>query len=152
MDGVVHWIANGGGQRGSEVILSFDLGDDKFGEQPLPDIDAEEGNFKRLCAFDESLGLMVYSDSRRVGCIVIWMRSCQDLQWARLARIEPPFGVWRPVGLGARGEIFIEDNYGKLAAYEATAEVVRDICIDAPRIPVYFDFHPYVESLVPITR
>ncbi|KAK4792921.1 hypothetical protein SAY86_023356 [Trapa natans] len=149
VEGIVHWIANGGA---SEVILSLDLADDKFGQQPLPDISADDGNFKRLCVCDESLILMVYSDSRRVGGINIWVRNSHDLQWTRLASIQSMVGIWRPVGMIRMGDILIENNYGKLAAFDANTGDARYIRIDATNYPVQFDFLPYVESLVMIKR
>ncbi|OWM73327.1 F-box/kelch-repeat protein At3g06240-like [Punica granatum] len=153
-EGVVHWIACGGRHEGSEVVLSFDLGNDKFERQCLPDLGEDDGDCKRLTVFEESLRLVVYSRLRGDRCLVIWVRNSRASQdvWTRLARIEPTFGTHRPVGWGARGEFLMENNYGKLVVYEVNNQNIQNKRVDAEKIPCYFDFHPYVESVVPLTR
>ncbi|ONI16608.1 hypothetical protein PRUPE_3G110000 [Prunus persica] len=147
LNGLLYWIAYGKGDR--ELIVSFDMCDDVFGELQLPDLSfLDTPMCTKLAELKQSLYLIVYTFSGRQREIYVWKMIEHDAEvfWKREWTIGPLLGIERPLGCGLYGEIYMESRKGDLVLYNPSSEEAKHIPICGLRCSL--EVHFYVESLV----
>ncbi|GAV61055.1 FBA_1 domain-containing protein [Cephalotus follicularis] len=150
-NGILHWIAHGGGVNDCELVVSFDMGDEVFRQIILPDFDfVGNGICMRLAVFKESLSLITYTYRGRDKWFDIWVKNENSAKevWTKQLTIGPVFGVERPLGCGMWGEVFMEKSKGRLVWYDPTTQEIRDHSIHG--VSCSLEVHVYVESLVSV--
>ncbi|KAJ7960711.1 F-box domain containing protein [Quillaja saponaria] len=151
INGGLHWVAHGGGVKGREVIMSFEMHDEVFRKIAVPDYNVVRNEIcMKLTVFQESLCLIIYSYGRREKWFDLWVMIEQDAQvfWDKRQTTGPIFGVERPLHCGMHGEIFLEKGKGKLVLYDPGNKEIKDLSIHG--ILYTLDVHIHMESLVSI--
>ncbi|KAM0957165.1 hypothetical protein EV1_025168 [Malus domestica] len=147
VNGFLYWIAYG--RVESELILSFDMRNEAFGQLQLPDLNVLGSPMcKKLAALKESLYLMAYTFSGRQKEFYVWQMVEQNAEvlWKLECTIGPLLGVERPLGCSLYGEIYIESSRGELVLYDPTTQETKNVPTRGLRFSS--EVHFYVESLV----
>ncbi|CAN4087210.1 unnamed protein product [Withania somnifera] len=153
LNGVVHWIAydvvaNGGGIR--NLVMSFSVADEVFGEIMLPDdLVSEIAMNLGVTVFEGSLAVVKYERGLDGGgsCEVWVMKSYGVVEsWNRLYRINLVAGMEKVVGFRNNREVLFSTRRNELVSYDPSSGQTKDLGIRGSSRSFYVQ--NYVESLV----
>ncbi|XP_052876330.1 F-box/kelch-repeat protein At3g23880-like [Gossypium arboreum] len=152
VDGICYWKTETGAYldfRG--LILSFDMGNEKFSILPIPEF---VGSFPEyyvdLLVFNGSLGAIVYPSERIDTSFDLWVTS--EGVWTKQFNIKSISGVVRPLGFGKNGDLFVRDTNNEVLLFDASTQELRKLEINTylDHIWAVITLHAYFESLVHI--
>lgn len=107
LNGVFYWIERVSNKM--EIIVSFDLCDEVFGQMTVPDSCGFDDETKsELVVLRGSLSVIFYSKKEeRDRCFEIWVMTEQGVEesWTRLFTVGPFLGIVEPVGSWKNGEL-----------------------------------------------
>ncbi|TYJ16448.1 hypothetical protein E1A91_A10G254300v1 [Gossypium mustelinum] len=138
VDGICYWKTETGAYldfRG--LILSFDMGNEKFSILPIPEF---VGSFPEyyvdLLVFNGSLGAIVTSEGL----------------WTKQFNIKSISGVVRPLGFGKNGDLFLRDTNDEVLRFDASTQELKELEINTylDHLRFSISLHAYLESLVRI--
>ncbi|CAI9784365.1 unnamed protein product [Fraxinus pennsylvanica] len=126
INGVTHWIARY--LDGNDLILSFDMRDEVFGEMILPARLAKDDSqkCKELVIFRESLALVMCDESRVEYCVWV-MKEYGDVEsWTKPFNVNlQDFGrgFMKPLWVRKDGEVLMVTKDGCLVSCDSGAQV-----------------------------
>uniref|UniRef100_A0A7N0UTT1 F-box domain-containing protein n=1 Tax=Kalanchoe fedtschenkoi TaxID=63787 RepID=A0A7N0UTT1_KALFE len=157
VSGAVHWLGSRVAKEkdsidGKDVIVSFDLGNEVFGDLPLPESNVyAQGHGFQICVLEESLSVLVFPTSGNMSkSIDIWVMKEYGVaaSWAKQFSIRLFTGVSRPVGCFKNGELILQNNKEKLFLYNPRTKKFGTLPLCSARY--VYDVHSYAESLVAV--
>ncbi|KAK8277594.1 hypothetical protein V6Z12_D10G280400 [Gossypium hirsutum] len=150
--GICYWKTETGAYldfRG--LILSFDMGNQKFSILPIPEF---VGSFPEyyvdLLVFNGSLGAIVYPSERIDTSFDLWVTS--EGVWTKQFNIKSISGVVHPLGFGKNGDLFLRDKNDEVLLFDASTEELKELEINTylDHFRFAISLHAYLESLVRI--
>ncbi|TYH00495.1 hypothetical protein ES288_A10G281800v1 [Gossypium darwinii] len=133
------------------LILSFDMGNEKFSILPIPEF---VGSFPEyyvdLLVFNGSLGAIVYPSERIDTSFDLWVTS--EGLWTKQFNIKSISGVVRPLGFGKNGDLFLRDTNDEVLRFDASTQELKELEINTylDHLRFSISLHAYLESLVRI--
>ncbi|XP_059650938.1 F-box protein At3g07870-like [Cornus florida] len=153
LNGAAHWLA-WDWRRRSNLIVSFHMGDEVFGEIMVPSSIFCDYVEKSVCVakFQESLSLIAGISGEDTCCIWVMKEYGISESWTKQFNIDTKRGSFNSVaGFTRKGEILFGTNAGNLVAYDLVAKQVMRLhihgCTD-PWSGDSFYADAYTESLV----
>ncbi|KAG4181440.1 hypothetical protein ERO13_A10G227233v2 [Gossypium hirsutum] len=151
VDGICYWKTETGAYldfRG--LILSFDMGNEKFSILPIPEF---VGSFPEyyvdLLVFNGSLGAIVYPSQRIDTSFDLWVTS--EGVWTKQFNIKSISRVVYPLGFGKNGDLFLRDTNDEVLFDASTLEIKKlEINTYLDHFWFAISLHAYLESLVRI--
>ncbi|OAY44853.1 F-box protein CPR1 [Manihot esculenta] len=151
VNGACHWAAykpkNGNGV--CNVIVSFALGEEAFGEMLVPKCLVDKYLFMDVAAFDGSLLLVPFHEmTGEEDWFSVWMmKKYGDVEsWIKLFNISHLEGIQRLVAVRPNGKFLLAKEDGKLVFYDPNTEEILDTGIFGEQNSFYLDI--LVDSLV----
>ncbi|TYH00494.1 hypothetical protein ES288_A10G281700v1 [Gossypium darwinii] len=152
VNGICYWkIETGAYLDFRGLILSFDMGNEKFLILPIPEF---VGSFPEyyvdLLVCNGSLGAIVYPSERIDTSFDLWVTS--EGVWTKQFNIKSISGVVRPLGFGKNGDLFVRDTNNEVLLFDASTQELKDLEINTylDHIWAVITLHAYFESLVHI--
>ena len=143
INGFYYWHAF---ESDDEVILSFDMANEKFSTLPLPNFGGYLSQYDmKLLDFNGSLGAIFYPSEGTEKSFDLWV---MNGSWTRQFSIESVSGVDRPLGFWKNGELFLEGSNHDLLLFDPANGELKNLGMHAYQEKM--QFIAYVESLVPI--
>ncbi|KAL6988941.1 hypothetical protein U1Q18_014691 [Sarracenia purpurea var. burkii] len=140
----------------TEIILSFDMGDETFQKTPLPSDAGVLGGVRRtmraIVPIDESVGLVVYPLKQTQKLFDVWVLRGFGAEgvWTKLSIVGPLSGVERPLGFWKNGEMILESSCGQLVLYDPRDQKMRNLGLQGKRDRL--EVLLYKESLVSLAN
>ncbi|KAL5555709.1 hypothetical protein UlMin_037945 [Ulmus minor] len=138
-----------------DMIVSFDMHEEKFKSIPLPDYDRKKmgfGGWKSLTIWNESLALFVSRKSPVMSLFLeMWVMvdNLNGSSWIKHLTIEPLERVHFPLAFWKKDELFMESPSGEIVTYNLFTKKLRKLPIDHVKFRfTHVDF--YVKSLVSV--
>ncbi|KAJ9174391.1 hypothetical protein P3X46_013038 [Hevea brasiliensis] len=150
LNGACHWVAtkrgNGPGVR--DVIVSFSLGEEVFGEMEVPDCLVKKYHYMDVAVFDGSLLLVASFKLTGEGCFTVWMMKEYGIpgSWTKLFNISHLKWIRKLVAFRKSGKVLLAKSFGDLVFYDPKTEEIFDTKIWGNAHSFYLD--TFVESLV----
>ncbi|XP_058006564.1 F-box protein CPR1-like [Hevea brasiliensis] len=147
LNGACHWVAIK--EDGiSEVIVSFALGEEVFGEMEVPDCLVKKYIFMDIAVFDGSLLLVPFMKFTTERCFSVWMMKKYGVpgSWTKLFNISHSEGIRRLVAFRQNGKVLLAKEDGELVFYDPKTEEISATEILGNSRSFYLD--TLVESLV----
>ncbi|XP_058007999.1 F-box protein CPR1-like [Hevea brasiliensis] len=150
LNGACHWVAtkrgNGPGVR--DVIVSFSLGEEVFGEMEVPDCLVMKYHFMDVAVFGGSLLLVASFKLTGEGCFTVWMMKEYGIpgSWTKLFNISHLKWIRKLVAFRQSGKVLLAKSFGDLVFYDPKTEEIFDTKIWGNAQSFYLD--TFVESLV----
>ncbi|XP_058006574.1 F-box/kelch-repeat protein At3g06240-like [Hevea brasiliensis] len=147
LNGACHWVATK--EDGiSEVIVSFALGEEVFGEMEVPDCLVKKYIFMDIAAFDGSLLLVLFMKFTTERCFSVWMMKKYGVpgSWTKLFNISHLEWIRRLVAFRQNGKVLLAKVDGELVSYDPKTEEISATEILGNTRSFYLD--TLVESLV----
>ncbi|TYJ16446.1 hypothetical protein E1A91_A10G254100v1 [Gossypium mustelinum] len=152
VNGICYWkIETGAYLDFRGLILSFDIGNEKFLILPIPEF---VGSFPEyyvdLLVCNGSLGAIVYPSERIDTSFDLWVTS--EGVWTKQFNIKSISGVVRPLGFGKNGDLFVRDTKNEVLLFDASTQELKELEINTylDHIWAVITLHAYFESLVHI--
>ncbi|KAA3481920.1 F-box protein CPR30-like [Gossypium australe] len=152
VDGICYWKTKTGEYLDfRRLILSFDMGNEKFSILPIPEF---VGSFLEyhvdLLVFNGSLGAIVYPSERIDTSFDLWVTS--EGVWTKQFNIKSISGVVRPLGFGKNGDLFLRDTNDEVLLFDASTQELKKLEINTylDHFRFAISLHAYFESLVRI--
>lgn len=140
-----------------DMILSFDMSEEKFQSIPLPDdVQRFSADWRSLAVWNESLALFFSARNSLFSIFEMWVM-LDDFSgdegvtpWIRHLRIGPLIGIHSPVAFWNDDELLMDTRYGGIVSYNLSTKKVRKLPIHGAVIPgsSYADF--FQRSLVSV--
>ncbi|TXG74612.1 hypothetical protein ES288_1Z027100v1 [Gossypium darwinii] len=152
VDGICYWKTETGAYldfRG--LILSFDMGNEKFSILPIPEfVGSFPEYFVNLLVFNGSLGAIVYPTEGIDTSFDLWVTS--EGVWTKQFNIKSISGVVRPLGFGKNGDLFLRDTNDEVLLFDASTQELKELQINTylDHFRFTISLHAYLESLVRI--
>ncbi|KAK8556459.1 hypothetical protein V6N13_064491 [Hibiscus sabdariffa] len=140
VNGFYYWQATG---YSGDLILSFDMVNEKFSTLPLPQ--TLDGFYSHLLDFNGLLGAIVYPGKGTEESFDLWV---MNGSWTKQCSIESVPGVEKLLGFRKNGELFIESLDHELVLFDPATRELKNLGIHASKWSM--QIIAYVESLVPI--
>ncbi|XP_052183300.1 F-box/kelch-repeat protein At3g06240-like [Diospyros lotus] len=140
----------------TEIVLSFDMGDETFQKAALPsdagDLGGELKNIRAIMPMNGALALVVYrlKEVEKVFDLWVLREVGVEAAWTRLSSIGPLLGVERPLGFWKNGEFILENSCGQLVLYEPRFQKIRNLGLQGKRDRL--EVLVYRDSLVSLTN
>ncbi|KAF2293496.1 hypothetical protein GH714_002260 [Hevea brasiliensis] len=147
LNGACHWVATK--EDGiSEVIVSFALGEEVFGEMEVPDCLVNKYIFMDIAVFDGSLLLVPFMKFTTERCFSVWMMKKYGVpgSWTKLFNISHLEWIRRLVAFRQNGKVLLAKVDGELVFYDPKTEEISATEILGNTRSFYLD--TLVESLV----
>ncbi|XP_058007992.1 F-box protein CPR1-like [Hevea brasiliensis] len=147
LNGACHWVATK--EDGiSEVIVSFALGEEVFGEMEVPDCLVNKYIFMDIAVFDGSLLLVPFMKFTTERCFSVWMIKKYGVpgSWTKLFNISHLEWIRRLVAFRQNGKVLLAKVDGELVFYDPKTEEISATEILGNTRSFYLD--TLVESLV----
>uniref|UniRef100_A0A5B6ZAI8 F-box domain-containing protein n=1 Tax=Davidia involucrata TaxID=16924 RepID=A0A5B6ZAI8_DAVIN len=150
VNGAVHWIAYDlrvvGGFH--SLIVSFDMGNEVFGEMMLPDALAGQHAINlSITVLEESLAVFKYDKQIGTESCCIWVMKEYGVaeSWTRMVTIDLPGALGSTVEFRKNGEVLLSTRDNMLASYDPKTQQIKDLGIHGNSRSFYVD--TYIESL-----
>ncbi|KNA20051.1 hypothetical protein SOVF_055940 [Spinacia oleracea] len=140
VNGCCYWF--GSLDYSSEVIISFDMGNDVFKEIDVPDY--AQPSSKCLAVYDDSLAFLTLDDTEKKFDVWIWSEGC----WTKKFTVGPFPDVRSPVGHWKCNRLLLECEDGKLVLFDPDTEEMKDLAFQKDKWCE--GVFAYMESLVSI--
>ncbi|XP_059629768.1 F-box protein At3g07870-like [Cornus florida] len=142
LNGAAHWLAYDGRRKDFYcLIVSFHMGDERFGEIMVP------GSFSRenvgVAKFQESLSVIQDLWSKYTSCIWVMKEYGVSDSWTKVFNIDMSVGFGSVVGFTRKGEVLLRLYTGYLVAYDPYTEQKMHLIRGST-----FYANDYTESLV----
>uniref|UniRef100_A0A5B7BWI3 F-box domain-containing protein n=1 Tax=Davidia involucrata TaxID=16924 RepID=A0A5B7BWI3_DAVIN len=123
LNGIYYW-ATQSSLNGNYMILTFDMGNEIFGELPgPPDVQCGE-----LAMYNGSIAMLVYDSLEVEKYFDIWvMKEEEEGCWTKQLTIGPLQGVVRPLGFWKNDELFLESRTSQLVLYNPDTQEIENL-------------------------
>ncbi|XP_059665006.1 F-box protein At3g07870-like [Cornus florida] len=152
LGGRFHWKAVGFQElNGKQVIVSFDMGTEKFRHMLTPRFGLDNEKFGwHLVVFKERLGVIASMDDGSDKKFDIWVMNEYGVMdsWAKYISFEPHLTISRPLRCRKNGEVLLEKNNGKLVLYDPTTQAFKNVGVHG--VVCWSEVFIHVQSLLPI--
>jgi F-box interacting protein len=130
MDGVCHWLCKIDSSVGP-CLVSFYLSNEMFFITPIPSDLDDCFDIKAKCinlvVINGSIALISYHEKMTTFHISILGELSMKESWTKLFTFGPLSCIKRPIGVGAKGEIFFEGKDNKLAWFDLSTQMVEKL-------------------------
>ncbi|GMP21834.1 hypothetical protein CsSME_00000102 [Camellia sinensis var. sinensis] len=139
-----------------EVILSFDMSNEKFHKIPLPfdigDLGGEHKVIRSIVPMNESIALIVYRTKQVEKFFDLWVLNefGVDESWTKLSTIGPLSRVERPLGFWKNDEFVLENSCGMLVMFNSHTRKIKNLGLQGKRDRL--EVLIYKESLVSLNN
>ncbi|XP_059663277.1 F-box protein CPR1-like isoform X2 [Cornus florida] len=151
VNGGIHWIGYdpcvASGNR--NLVVSFDVGDEVFGEVMLPDgLAAQSGQDLSVSVFAKLLSVLHYEYRAKKQRCSVWVMKEYSVvnSWVKLYTIDLQGGIQRIIGFRKNEEVLLTTARGKLVSYDPNTLRMKSLGIRGAIDSFYVD--DYMESLV----
>jgi molecular chaperone HtpG len=127
LDGVCHWLCKEESYAG--CLVSFCLSNEEFFITPIPSkYDYFEFSSRRinLVVLNEYIALISYHEDMNFHISILGEFGIKE-SWTKLLIIRPLFCVERPIGVGAKGEIFVLSEDEELVCLDISMQTVEEL-------------------------
>ncbi|KAE8674683.1 Detected protein of unknown function [Hibiscus syriacus] len=129
-----------------DLILSFDMVNEKFSTSPLPEFGGTlEQYYLELLDFNGLLGAIFYPREGTNKSFDLWV---MNESWTKQLSVEHVLGVERPLGFWKNSELFLESSDQVIVLFDPSIQELRNLGIHAYQETMHIT--AYVESLVPL--
>ncbi|KAE8729775.1 Detected protein of unknown function [Hibiscus syriacus] len=140
VSGFIYWQAC----TVDDLILSFDMVNEKFSTSPLPEFGGSlEQYYLDLLDFNGFLGAIFYPREGTNKSFDLWV---MNGSWTKQFSVESILGAERPLGFWKNGELFLESSDQELVLFDPSIKELRNLGIHAYQETMRIT--TYVESLV----
>uniref|UniRef100_A0A2P2JE44 F-box domain-containing protein n=2 Tax=Rhizophora mucronata TaxID=61149 RepID=A0A2P2JE44_RHIMU len=140
LNGNYYWW--GSKHDGTDVVVSFDMGNDTFQEIEVPNL--AEPALKTLAVYNDLIAFLTFQTEEAEALLDLWvLNEC----WTKQITIGPHPGVKHPIGCWKNGELLLQSNTDRLLLCEPTKEI-RDLGFQGTDYCI--GVHVYKESLISI--
>ncbi|KAA0053766.1 F-box protein CPR30-like [Cucumis melo var. makuwa] len=149
-EGTYYWWADADGN--TEIILTFDMSEEVFGQIPVPESFQGTGDWYRsLGVLDGRIVLFHYpsrGDERRFDMWEMGKDESGGVSWSKVLTIGPVSGIEKPLLFISSEELLMEGNGGQLIVYNIRSEEVKEVPIKGS--PGRFQGTAFVKSLLSV--
>ncbi|KAK8334323.1 hypothetical protein V6Z11_A10G267700 [Gossypium hirsutum] len=124
------------------LILSFDMANEKFWVSPIPEFVGfyPQNDILEVLVFNGSLGVIAYTVERTDTSFDLWVMNGEV--WTKQFSIEPIPGVVRQLGFWKNGEMFLLNTNYEVVLFDPSTQELKVLGINT-----YLDHH---RDLIPI--
>ncbi|KAK1353430.1 F-box domain-containing protein [Heracleum sosnowskyi] len=153
--GALHWLAIDNPCNGSDILVGFDLGLERFKKVSCPVIDGPFVNFntKSVVSDGGCLGILDKYPNSRIDVWVMMTDSAAEESWSKAFTVGKKHGTLgyerfvRPVYFSRSGQVvLLEVDSSKLVWYDLERKTIKNVRVRG--VPNEFDSHVYTQSLV----